>query len=169
MAVADCGVTIALRVTGESFTMDTGDRVENVLAICGTTLGFSNEVRVDCVFTTTSLAPVALSVLAGRDPWRRASVKLDGNRFFLGCVVVDVDPLVPDADCGVRVDADRSAPRMSANVLRPVLEPPSSPAVPSPGDVEAAVDPDRVEVLMRPKGLAGVFFTGFESDASLSS
>src|SRR6185312_1623947 len=59
--------------------------------------------------------------------------------------------------------ADRWAPSMSANVFRPVRELPSSPC-----DVEAGVDPDGVEVLMRPKGPAGVFFTGFESDASLA-
>jgi hypothetical protein len=160
--VADCGVTVAPRVIGEFFTMDTGDHVENVLAICGTTLGVSNDVRVDGVFTTTSLAPPALIVLAGKDPWRPTSVKPDRNRFFLGCGVVDVDPLVPEAECGVGVAADRWAPRMPANVFRLVRGLSSSPA---PGDVEAAVDPDAVEVLRRPKGPAGVFFTGFESDA----
>jgi len=164
--VADCGVTIALRITGKFFTMDTSGSVEGVLAICGTaTVGFSNEVTVDCAFTTTSLiASLPLVVLAEIEADGSRSVKLDRNRFLLGCGVVDVDPLVPDADCGAGVVADRWAPSMSANVFRPVRELPSSPC-----DVEAAVDPDRVEVLMPPKGPAGVFFTGFESDASLSS
>jgi len=141
--------------------------VETVLAISGTTaLGDSNDVTVDCVFTTTSLiASLRLVVLAEFEADGSTSDNLDRNRFLLGGVVVDVDSLVPDADCGVGVAADRWAPRMSANVFRPVRGLPSSPDVLAPCDVDAAVDPDGFEVLMRPNGPAGVSFTGFESDA----
>jgi len=145
--------------------MDTAGSVEGGLAICGAaTVGVSNEVGVDCVFTTTSLsAPLPPVVLFGEESDGLTSVNFGDNRFLLGCGVVDVDPLVPDADCGVGVEADRCAPRMPANVLRPVREPPSSP---TPGDVEAVVDSDGVEVLVRPKGPAGVF-AEFEPDAPL--
>jgi hypothetical protein len=145
-------MTIALRVTGEFVKIDTGGSVEAVLAICGTaTLGVSNEVTVDCVFTTTSLIALwPLIVLAGEEPDELTSVNLDDNRFLLGGGV----------DCGVGVDADRWAPRMPASVLRPVRKPPSSPTL---GEFEAAVD---VEVLVRPKGPAGVFADP-ESDAPL--
>lgn len=50
---------------------------------------------------------------------------------------------------------------MSASVVRLARELSWSPC-----DVEAAVDPADIEFLIRPKGPAGAFFTGFESDAS---
>jgi hypothetical protein len=167
--VTDCGVSIAVRVSGECVTMDTAGSVEGAVAIGGaTTPGVSSEVRVDCVLTTTSLsAPLPLVVRVGDESDGRASINLDDNRFLVGCGVVDADPLVPDADGGVGVEARRCAPRMPVNVLRPVRELPSSVDVLAPGDVGAALDSDGVEVLVRPKPPLGVF-AEVEPDAPLS-
>jgi hypothetical protein len=176
--VADCVVTV-----------DTDDSVEAVLAVCNlTTVGTGSEVTVDSVFTTTSwVAPLLLFAPAGKetDELGITPVGLDHDPFLVCwgvaspamlpvlCVsfgplecddVCDPDAslLIPGGSCGLGVEADRWAPRMPANVRRLVRALPSSPC-----DVEAAVDPDGVKVLIRPKGPAGAFFADFDPDAPL--
>ena len=106
--LANCGVTTALRISGECFKRDTGDHVEAVLAMCGaTTLGVS-VATVDCVLITTSLiASLALLVLAETEADESTPAEFDRSRFLLGCDVEDVDRPESGADRGVAVEADR--------------------------------------------------------------